>query len=143
MSKAGDACWRDPGKGCLGRAPRGGGAVLRFRPYRHGEGCAVESLQLRVQLDTLLGADLVADNDRVLLPLHHVYPFVTGMLAPLVVCLPIVMPRSLTARKMVRALRQEEVTALEWTKEGTSDGDQISYDGVSILEIDRLQSTST
>ncbi len=29
----------------------------------------------------------------------------------------------------------EEETALEWTTEGTSDGDDLSYDGVSILEI--------
>ena len=29
----------------------------------------------------------------------------------------------------------EEGAALEWTTEGTSDGDTVSYDGVSILEI--------
>ncbi len=30
----------------------------------------------------------------------------------------------------------EEGAALEWTTEGTSDGDTVSYDGVSILEIE-------
>ncbi len=30
----------------------------------------------------------------------------------------------------------EEGAALEWTPEGTSDGDTVSYDGVSILEIE-------
>ena len=30
----------------------------------------------------------------------------------------------------------EEGAALEWTTEGTSNGDTVSYDGVSILEID-------
>jgi hypothetical protein len=30
----------------------------------------------------------------------------------------------------------EDRAALEWTTEGTSDGDQVSYDGVSILEIE-------
>jgi steroid delta-isomerase-like uncharacterized protein len=30
----------------------------------------------------------------------------------------------------------EEGAALEWTTEGTSNGDSISYDGVSILEIE-------
>ena len=30
----------------------------------------------------------------------------------------------------------EERAALEWTTEGTSNGDTVTYDGVSILEID-------
>jgi SnoaL-like domain len=30
----------------------------------------------------------------------------------------------------------EDRAALEWTTEGTSEGDQVSYDGVSILEIE-------
>jgi ketosteroid isomerase-like protein len=30
----------------------------------------------------------------------------------------------------------EERAALEWTTEGTSDGDTVAYDGVSILEIE-------
>ena len=30
----------------------------------------------------------------------------------------------------------EEGAALEWTTEGTSNGDRVSYDGVSILEIE-------
>src|ERR671917_751438 len=30
----------------------------------------------------------------------------------------------------------EEGAALEWTTEGTSDGEDVSYDGVSILEIE-------
>jgi steroid delta-isomerase-like uncharacterized protein len=30
----------------------------------------------------------------------------------------------------------EEGAALEWTTEGTSDGDTVSYDGVSIIEVD-------
>jgi len=30
----------------------------------------------------------------------------------------------------------EDGAALEWTTEGTSNGDRVSYDGVSILEIE-------
>jgi ketosteroid isomerase-like protein len=33
-------------------------------------------------------------------------------------------------------LAAEDKAALEWTTEGTSDGDEVSYDGVSILEIE-------
>jgi long-chain acyl-CoA synthetase len=75
-------------------------------PLSHGN--------LAFQLNTLLEADLVAEDDRVLLPLplHHVYPFVIGMLAPLAAGLPIVMPRSLTGPQMVRALREGEATLI-------------------------------
>jgi long-chain acyl-CoA synthetase len=75
-------------------------------PLSHGN--------LAFQLNTLLEADLVAENDRVLLPLplHHVYPFVMGMLAPLAAGLPIVMPKSLTGPQMVRALREGEATLI-------------------------------
>ena len=33
-------------------------------------------------------------------------------------------------------LAAEGKAALEWTTEGTSDGEEVSYDGVSILEIE-------
>jgi long-chain acyl-CoA synthetase len=66
------------------------------------------------QIDTLLGADLVSEDDRVLLPLplHHVYPFVMGMLVPLAAGLPIVLPQSLTGPQLVRALRKGEATLI-------------------------------
>jgi long-chain acyl-CoA synthetase len=75
-------------------------------PLSHGN--------LAFQLNTLLEENLVAEDDRVLLPLplHHVYPFVMGMLAPLAVGLPIVMPRSLTGPQVVRALREGEATLI-------------------------------
>src|SRR5215213_1843398 len=67
-----------------------------------------------LQIDTLLSADLVSEKDSVLLPLplHHVYPFVMGMLTPLAAGLPIVMPRSLTGPQLVRALREGEATLI-------------------------------
>src|SRR5215217_5082118 len=73
-------------------------------PLSHGN--------LTFQLDTLLKANLVTEDDRVLLPLplHHVYPFVIGMLTPLCAGLPIVMPHALTGPQLVRALNEGEVT---------------------------------
>src|SRR5919112_6229706 len=73
-------------------------------PLSHGN--------LTFQLDTLLEANLVTD-DRVLLlplPLHHVYPFVIGMLTPLAAGLPIVIPNALTGPQITRALQEGEVT---------------------------------
>ena len=75
-------------------------------PLSHGN--------LGFQIDALLGADLVSEEDSVLLPLplHHVYPFVMGMLTPLAAGLPIIMPQSLTGLQLVRALREGEVTLI-------------------------------
>ena len=75
-------------------------------PLSHGN--------LTFQLDTLLKANLVTEDDRVLLPLplHHVYPFVIGMLTPLCAGLPIVMPHALTGPQLVRALNEGEVTLI-------------------------------
>jgi long-chain acyl-CoA synthetase len=67
---------------------------------------------LAFQIRTLLAAELVSPGDRVLLPLpiHHVYPFVIGMLVPLAIGLPLVLPRSLTGPEVVRALQEGKVT---------------------------------
>src|SRR5829696_7043256 len=66
------------------------------------------------QLQTLLGADLVDEHDRLMLPLplHHVYPFVVGMFTPLAAGLPVVFPGSLTGPQLVRALNEGEVTLI-------------------------------
>src|SRR5215217_7960650 len=75
-------------------------------PLSHGN--------LTFQLDMLLEANLVTEDDRVLLPLplHHVYPFVIGMLTPLAAGLPLVIPRSLTGPQIVRALQEGEVSLI-------------------------------
>ncbi len=75
-------------------------------PLTHGN--------LQFQTSTLLAADLLKGSDRILLPLplHHVYPFVIGMLTPLSAGLPIVMPRSLTGPQLVRALKEGEVSLI-------------------------------
>jgi long-chain acyl-CoA synthetase len=66
------------------------------------------------QLDVLAHLDLVGPADRVLLPLplHHVYPFVLGMLTPLSFGLPVILPFSLTGPQLLRALREADVTTI-------------------------------
>ena len=78
------------------------------------KGVPLSHANLVFQIDTLLGADLVSEKDSVLspLPLHHVYPFVMGMLTPLAAGLPIVLPRSLTGPQLMRALREGEATLI-------------------------------
>jgi long-chain acyl-CoA synthetase len=76
------------------------------------KGVPVSHTNLAFQLDTLLEAHLVSEEDRILLPLplHHVYPFVMGMLTPLTIGLAIVIPQSLTGPQLVRALNEGEVS---------------------------------
>jgi long-chain acyl-CoA synthetase len=66
------------------------------------------------QLNVLMEIKLVRPSDRVLLPLpfHHVYPFVMGILAPLALGVPIVLPQALTGPHLIRAAREGEVTAI-------------------------------
>jgi long-chain acyl-CoA synthetase len=75
-------------------------------PLSHGN--------LAFQLKALRQAGVVTAEDRLLLPLpmHHVYPFVIGMLAPLTLGLPIVLPQALTGPQVVRTLREGEVTVV-------------------------------
>src|SRR5918993_1252466 len=92
------------------------GAALFYTSGTTGaaKGVPLSHANLAFQLDSLLGADLVSEEDRVLLPLplHHVYPFVMGMLTPLAAGLPIILPLSLTGPQLVRALREGEATLM-------------------------------
>lgn len=76
------------------------------------KGVPLSHRNLAFQLDTLLEADLLTEDDRVMLPLplHHVYPFVIGMLTPLAGGLPIIMPHALTGPQIIRALQEGEVS---------------------------------
>jgi long-chain acyl-CoA synthetase len=57
----------------------------------------------------------VADHrDRILVPLpfHHVYPFTVGILIPLTLGAPIIIPFSLVGPQIVRALQEGEATVM-------------------------------
>jgi long-chain acyl-CoA synthetase len=78
------------------------------------KGVPLTHANLRFQLDALERLRIVGPGDRVLLPLplHHVYPFVVGMLVPLSLGLPLILPESLTGPRIVKALRRSEATVL-------------------------------
>ena len=62
----------------------------------------------------LLAAEMIGPADRVLLPLplHHVYPFVVGTLAPLSAGACVVFPQSVSARHLQQALREPGISVI-------------------------------
>src|SRR4029077_3399292 len=91
-------------------------AVLFYTSGTTGapKGVPLTHQNIASQFEVIATIDLVGAGDRVQLPLplHHVYPSVLGMLAPLSLGLPIVLPSSLTGQQLFRALRQGKVTAI-------------------------------
>src|SRR5438445_7667784 len=91
-------------------------AVLFYTSGTTGppKGVPLSHRNITAQLDTAAEVHLITGGDRVLLPLplHHVYPFVIGMLAPLALGLPLVLPFSLSGQQLLRALREGEATAI-------------------------------
>lgn len=89
-------------------------AVLFYTSGTTGppKGVPLSHRNLFVQLETVLRSELIGSDDRMLLPLplHHVYPFVIGMLTPLAMGIPIVLPDSLTGSALTRALRAGEAS---------------------------------
>jgi long-chain acyl-CoA synthetase len=78
------------------------------------KGVPLSHRNLVFQLNAIIATKILTDADRLLLPLplHHTYLFVIGMLLPLAMGLPIVMPQSLTGPQMMRAIREGAVTAV-------------------------------
>jgi long-chain acyl-CoA synthetase len=78
------------------------------------KGVPLSHANLAFQIDAILGADVVTEDDHMLVPLpfHHVYPFVMGILAPLTLGLTVVLPHSLTGPQLVRALKEGEVSVI-------------------------------
>lgn len=78
------------------------------------KGVPLTHTNLLSNLEALIDVLVYQPDERVLLPLplHHVYPFMVGFLAPCALGLPIILPHSLTGPQMLRALREGRVTAI-------------------------------
>ncbi len=70
------------------------------------KGVPLSHQNICVSLNAVLAIDFIRPADQVLLPLplHHVYPFVIGMMGPLALGVGIVFPEGLSGPQMVRAL---------------------------------------
>jgi long-chain acyl-CoA synthetase len=78
------------------------------------KGVPLSHTNLVFQLEALIQARIVSATDRVLMPLpmHHVFPLVIGILAPLSLKLPIILPRGMTGSHIATALREGEATVV-------------------------------
>ncbi len=78
------------------------------------KGVPLSHANLAFQIRAVAEAEVIGEGDRMALPLplHHVYPFVIGMLAPLALGLALIIPYSLTGPQVVRALREGRATVM-------------------------------
>ncbi len=66
------------------------------------------------QVEVARDTGLIKESDRLLLPLplHHVYPFVIGVLAPFALGMAIIIPSALTGPQLARAIRESKATVV-------------------------------
>ena len=78
------------------------------------KGVPLTHRNLAFQIEALDKVKIVGPGDRVLmpLPLHHVYPFVVGMLTPLALGLPLLLPRALIGPHIVEATSKGGATVM-------------------------------
>lgn len=78
------------------------------------KGVPLTHANLAFQLDTVARSGITRDTDRVLLPLplHHVYPFVIGMLALVHLGLSLVLPYALTGPQLMRTIHDGKVSVI-------------------------------
>ena len=108
--------WQLTGTGDLPAVADDDGAALFYTSGTTGppKGVPLTHRNLSFQLGRILETDLALPEDRLLLPLplHHVYPFVMGMLLPLAAKIAVILPYSLTGPQILRAIREGGVTVI-------------------------------
>jgi long-chain acyl-CoA synthetase len=78
------------------------------------KGVPLTHRNLAFQIEALDKIEIVGPGDRALLPLplHHVYPFVVGMLTPIALGLPLLLPRALIGPHIVEAISKGGATVM-------------------------------
>lgn len=93
-----------------------GPAVMFYTSGTTGspKGVPLSHANLLYQLRTVAALDLARPGDRVLLPLpmHHVYPFVIGLLLPFAAGLTLLLPGATTGAQIMQALRDGRASVL-------------------------------
>ncbi|MBP0465711.1 AMP-binding protein [Roseomonas sp. PWR1] len=75
---------------------------------------ALTHANLTANLRGVIATDMIGPEDRMLvpLPLHHVYPFLVGLMTPIASGAAIVLPEAVTGPLLVQALREGEATIM-------------------------------
>ncbi len=78
------------------------------------KGVPLSHRNILFQLETVAESGITREGDHVLLPLplHHVYPFVIGMLAPVWLGLTLLIPYALTGPQLMRAIREGQANVI-------------------------------
>ena len=78
------------------------------------KGVPLTNRNLMFQIRAIADANFVRADDRVLLPLplHHVYPLVIGVLTPLALGLPLIIPSAFTGSQVLQALQRGRATLI-------------------------------
>lgn len=91
-------------------------AVLFYTSGTTGpaKGVPLTHRNLMFQIRAIADAKFVRADDRVLLPLplHHVYPLVIGVLTPLTLGLPLIIPSAFTGSQVLQALQRGRATLI-------------------------------
>ena len=75
---------------------------------------ALTHANLTANLRGVIATDMIGPEDRMLvpLPLHHVYPFLVGLMTPIASGAAIVLPEAVTGPLLVQALKEGEATIM-------------------------------
>ncbi len=78
------------------------------------KGVPLSHRNLVFQLETVAASGITREGDHVLLPLplHHVYPFVIGMLTPVWLGLTLLIPYALTGPQLMRTIREGQANVI-------------------------------
>ena len=121
-------------------------AVLFYTSGTSGppKGVPLTHRNILSNLDALLAQKLVHPDDRLLLPLplHHVYPFVVGLLVALASGLAVILPRSLTGAHLQRALQDGEVSVILGVPASTRRWLRLSSSGSQASAAGRLRAST-
>lgn len=115
----GRGIWSMP-SGKEGASPSSGsasdGGILFYTSGTTGppKGVPLTHENIVFQIEAVEQTKLIREGDRLLLPLplHHVYPLVIGLLTPLALGVPVILPHALTGDGIVRALNEGKATLI-------------------------------
>jgi len=118
-SEGGNGHWRQllgDAETALPQAEPEDGVALFYTSGTTGvpKGVPLTHANIACQINTLVRTGMISKQDRIVLPLplHHVYPFVIGMLGPLAIGATLLVPGALTGPQILRCIQRGQATIM-------------------------------